>query len=190
MDRETAEREEEDAERPAANREEKTVEGALQAIWETRLRRTDGKRAADRMREPESGSHRAPASEKEIEAAAEDERSSPTERDPVQRLLEAMEQVALRETLRTVLAEPEWKTGPEHNAAYDRNRTGAARYRSGARELYRRVNAAWMRESSAAERSTTVYVEGTEPLHGLTLKEVDRAVQLDARRYDGGIHAW
>ena len=53
------------------------------------------------------------------------------------------------------------------------------------RKIYGQASAAWRREQGIPNRGVTVSVSEAEPVHGVTVRELDRAVQRDARRYDG-----
>ena len=65
---------------------------------------------------------------------------------------------------------------------------GSAREKTAAERLYGRVNAVWLRQADGESRSVVVTVQEDGPASALNVRDVDRAFQRDARRYDGGLH--
>ena len=97
----------------------------------------------------------------------------------VERILSPLEPVLGSATVETVRTEEisEWK-----RLASEMPPSGSG---AAVRKLYGQVNTAWRRELGAPSRGVTVSVAETETVHGVNARELDRAVQRDARRYDG-----
>lgn len=124
---------------------------------------------------PVSGSPKAP------HTAETEESRLPAVGDPVDRLLEWVSGVLTRESGEGMGVEMGLKgawTAPVE----------AFRQETAAERLYGQVNAAWLRENGPGEHSVVVSMSGETTGDGLSLREVDRAFQRDARRYDGGLN--
>jgi len=117
--------------------------------------------------------------------AAEEELPFPV-KDLAESLLRPLEQVLMREAVFSMGTERWPETSPKLHQEVAGIR--AAKDESEVQKLYSQIHAAWIRESNSPERSMTVSVDEPAAAHGMTLKEMDRAVQRDARRYDGGMN--
>ena len=148
--------------------EEETVAGAVwkEDVWETKTAETAEENVARLMRRMRSGT----AVEK---TAAGD-------------LAEA-----LLVRVSGVLAREGGRNGGSSERMSGEMRLGAAagsfRQENAVEQLYSRVNTAWLRESTPGEHGIMVNLSGETQDGGLSLREIDRAFQRDARRYDGGL---
>ena len=57
-----------------------------------------------------------------------------------------------------------------------------------AERLYGRVSTVWLRQAGGEQRNVVVTTQENAPSPALNVRDVDRAFQRDARRYDGGLH--
>lgn len=108
-----------------------------------------------------------------------EENAAPSAGNLVERMLSPMEQVLGSAAIENIRAEEMsgWKRLTGHPSD-----SGSG---SAVRKFYGQVNAAWRRESGMPSRGVMVSVAESEPIRGVTARELDQAVQRDARRYDG-----
>ena len=113
-------------------------------------------------------------------AVGTEERKQSTVGNVAETVLEQAAQADLRENGMggTVKLHPGWEwSALKAHAGHERD----------VERLYGQVNAAWLRESASGERGVVVSVSEGAAGGGMSLREMDRAFQRDARRYDGGL---